>query len=198
MNLPCLSVAGALNNHSFEGFYTPNNLVLLWLMGTTVYCCNPFCPNIQACSRSHSACNFILRLSRRWLCLSNWGFLSTKARSLSTQSALDEKLTRHFVALCKTGVIYGSQHRWKRHRYKLSFLTWPNRNCIAIMYRSAHKSFSLTRKETSSEACQRRARFQQYRDASCRQVFFTAAWQGAEGNSRHSDRNVSLFPFWSG
>ena len=159
-------------------------------MGTTVYRCNPFCLNIQACSRSHSACNFILRISRRWLCLSNCGFLSTKARSLSTQSAVGEKLPRHFGALCKTGVIYGSQHRWKRHHYKLSVLTWPNRNCIAIMYRSADKSFSPTRKETSSEAFQGRARFQQHRDASCHHV--------AEGNSRHSDRNISLFAFWSG
>ena len=131
---PVCLFAGALNNHSFEGFCTrPYKLVLLWLMGTTVYRCNPVCPNIQTCSRSHSACNFILRFSRRSLCLSNCGFLSTKARSLSTESAAGTKLTRHFVALCKTEVIYALQHRWKRHRYKLTFLTWSNRNCIAIM-----------------------------------------------------------------
>ena len=41
-----------------------------------------------------------------------------------------------------------------------------------------------------------RARFQQNRDASCHQVSFPAG-QGAEGNSRHSDRNISLLPFWS-
>jgi len=28
--------------------------------------------------------------------------------------------------------------------------------------------------------------------------FFPPARQGAEGNSRHSDRNISLFPSWSG
>jgi len=28
--------------------------------------------------------------------------------------------------------------------------------------------------------------------------FFSPAKQGAEGNSRHSDRNISLFPSWSG
>jgi len=27
--------------------------------------------------------------------------------------------------------------------------------------------------------------------------FFFPAWQGAEGNSRHSDRSISLFPSWS-
>ena len=42
------------------------------------------------------------------------------------------------------------------------------------------------------------ARFQQHRDASCHQVFFFPARQGAEGNSRHSDRNISLFPSWLG
>jgi len=28
--------------------------------------------------------------------------------------------------------------------------------------------------------------------------FFFPTRQGAEGNSRHSDRNISLFPSWSG
>ena len=28
--------------------------------------------------------------------------------------------------------------------------------------------------------------------------FFLPARQGAEGNLRHSDRNISLFPSWSG
>ena len=51
---------------------------------------------------------------------------------------------------------------------------------------------SATRKETSSEACQGRAQFQQHRDSNCHQVVFPAR-QSAEGNSRHSDRNISLF-----
>jgi len=50
---------------------------------------------------------------------------------------------------------------------------------------------SPTRKETSSEACQGGARFQQNRDASCHQFSFPAR-QGR--NSCHSDRNISLFP----
>jgi len=52
-------------------------------------------------------------------------------------------------------------------------------------------------KETTSEARQGLARFQQHRDASCHQVFFPAI-QGTEGNSRHSDRNICLLPSWSG
>ena len=56
---------------------------------------------------------------------------------------------------------------------------------------------SSTRKETSSEARQECAWFQQNREASCHQVSFPGR-QGTEGNSHHSDRNISLFPSWSG
>jgi len=56
---------------------------------------------------------------------------------------------------------------------------------------------SPTRKETSSEACQGHEQFQQHRDASCHQGFLPAR-QVAEGNSCHSDRNISLFSSWSG
>jgi len=40
-------------------------------------------------------------------------------------------------------------------------------------------------------------RYIQHRDASCHQFFFLAR-QGAEGNPHHYDRNISLFPSWSG
>jgi len=73
----------------------------------------------------------------------------------------------------------------------------PTHKYFKPFYRDADKSLALTRKETSSEACQGRARFQQHRDASCHQGFFFPARQGAEGNSRHSDRNISLFLSWS-
>ena len=36
------------------------------------------------------------------------------------------------------------------------------------------------------------ARFQRHRDASCMQVLFIFLRQGAEGNSRHSDRNICV------
>jgi len=65
------------------------------------------------------------------------------------------------------------------------------------MYRRADKSLAPTTKETILEACQGRTQFQQHRDASCHQVFFLAR-RGAEGNSHHSDRNINLFPSWSG
>ena len=50
------------------------------------------------------------------------------------------------------------------------------------------KSFLLS--EAERKHVRRRARFQQHRDASCHQVFFPPARQGAERNSRYSDRNM--------
>ena len=50
------------------------------------------------------------------------------------------------------------------------------------------KSFLVT--EAERKHVRRRARFQQHRDASCHQVIFFPATQDAEGNSRHSDRNI--------
>ena len=49
------------------------------------------------------------------------------------------------------------------------------------------KYFLVT--ETERKHVKRRVRFQRHRDASYHQVFFSAR-QGAEGNSRHSDRNI--------
>ena len=47
------------------------------------------------------------------------------------------------------------------------------------------------RKETSKEACQGLAQFQQHRDASFHKFLFPTS-QGAEGNSSHSARNISF------
>ena len=49
------------------------------------------------------------------------------------------------------------------------------------------RSFLLT--EAERKRVERGARFQQHRDASFHKVFFLAR-QSAEGNSRHSDRNI--------
>ena len=49
------------------------------------------------------------------------------------------------------------------------------------------KSFLVT--EAERKHVRQRARFQQHRDASCHQVFFSSR-QGAEGNSRHSERTL--------
>jgi len=64
-------------------------------------------------------------------------------------------------------------------------------------YRGADKSLARPGRKQARRHIRRRARFQQHRDASRPQVSFPAR-QGAKGNSRHSDRNISLFPSWSG
>ena len=43
--------------------------------------------------------------------------------------------------------------------------------------------------EAERKHIRRRARFQQHGNASCHQVFFPSR-QGAEGNSRHSEKNI--------
>ena len=50
------------------------------------------------------------------------------------------------------------------------------------------KSFLVT--EAERKHVRRSARFQLHGNASCHQDFFPHAWQGAEGNSRHSERNI--------
>ena len=50
-------------------------------------------------------------------------------------------------------------------------------------------SFLVT--EAERKHGRRRAQFQQHRDASCQKLFFPAR-QGAEENSRHSERNIRV------
>jgi len=85
------------------------------------------------------------------------------------------------------------------HSQKLLVLVFQSATLKKSPYNNTGCWYILnpTRKETNSLACQGRARFQQTRDANCYQVSFPAR-QGAEGNSRHSDRNISLFPSWWG
>ena len=64
-------------------------------------------------------------------------------------------------------------------------------------YWDADKSLARPGRKQARKHVRRRARFQQHRDASCHQVFFPAR-QGVEDHSRHSGRNISLFPSWSG
>jgi hypothetical protein len=96
--------------------------------------------------------------------------------------------------LPKCAILFRFCSRWAQNNGDLYNFMFSEL-CIVIIYRGVDV-LSPTRNETSSEACQGRARFQQNRDASCRQVSFPA--KGAEGNSHHSDRNISLFPSWSG
>jgi len=66
-----------------------------------------------------------------------------------------------------------------------------NTLCVALFtYRGDGKSLAPTRKETNSETCQGRARFQQHRDANCHQVFIFPSRQGAEGNCYQSHRQT--------
>jgi len=65
------------------------------------------------------------------------------------------------------------------------------------MYRGADMSLARPGGKQARKHVRDAARFQQHRHATCHQVSFPAR-RGAEGNSRHSDRSISLFPSWSG
>ena len=65
-----------------------------------------------------------------------------------------------------------------------------------LLYRGVDKSLARPGRKQARKHV-KEARFQRHRDASCRQVSLSAR-QDAEGNSRHSDRNITLFPSWSG
>ena len=84
--------------------------------------------------------------------------------------------------------------------FTLAYLT-SGRSEISIdcFYQCADKSLTRPRRKRARKHVKGRARFQQHRYASCHHVvLFPPARQGAEGNSRHCDRSISLFPSWSG
>jgi len=97
-----------------------------------------------------------------------------------------------FAADCPMS-IDGNRGQKSAHEHRYRHITCAPAMCIP----GVDKSLARPGRKKSSEACQGRARFQQHRDAGCHQLLFPAR-QGAEGNSRHSDINVSLFPSWSG
>jgi len=80
----------------------------------------------------------------------------------------------------------------KIHRIRIK-----GNSAIDIKYRGADKSLARPgRKQARKHG--RDAR--DFNNIETRAVikFFFPARQGSEGNSRHSDRNISLFPSWSG
>jgi len=72
----------------------------------------------------------------------------------------------------------------------------PTHNLTLHCYRGADKSLTRPGRKQARKHVRRRARFQRHRDASCHQVFFSPSREGAEGNSRHSYRNINFFPSW--
>jgi len=66
-----------------------------------------------------------------------------------------------------------------------------------IMYWGADKSLARPGKKEAQKHVRDARDFNNIETRALIKLFFPAR-QGAEGNSRHSDRNTSLFPFWSG
>ena len=66
------------------------------------------------------------------------------------------------------------------------------------MYRGADKSLARPGRKRARNHVKGRARFQTTWKRELSSSFSFPTRQGAEGNSRHSDKNISLFPSWSG
>ena len=69
-------------------------------------------------------------------------------------------------------------------------------NCNVILYRRADKSLVRPGRKEARKHVRNTRDFNNIETRAVIKFFF--ARQGAEGNSRHSDRNISLFPSWSG
>ena len=66
------------------------------------------------------------------------------------------------------------------------------------IYRGADKSLARTGRKQARKYFRNARDFNNIETRAVIKFFFFPARQGAEGNSRHSDRNISFFPSWSG
>jgi len=67
-----------------------------------------------------------------------------------------------------------------------------------LLYRGADKSFARPGKKQARKHVRDAREFNNIEMRAVIIFFFFPARQGAEENSHHSDRNISLFPSWSG
>jgi len=65
-------------------------------------------------------------------------------------------------------------------------------------YRGANKSLARPGRKQPRKRVRDERDFNNIETLAVIKFFSPPARQGAEGNSRHSDRNISLFPSWSG
>ena len=65
-------------------------------------------------------------------------------------------------------------------------------------YRGADTSLARTGRKQARKHVRDARDFNNIETQAVINTFFFPTRQGAEGNSRHSDRNISLFPSWSG
>ena len=69
---------------------------------------------------------------------------------------------------------------------------------LVSLYRGVDKSLARLRKKQSRKHVRDSRDFNNIETRAVIKFFFFPARQGAEGNSHHSDRNINLFPTWSG
>ena len=88
-------------------------------------------------------------------------------------------------------------HPPKKHGVdKFDFQVTVHRN--KFLYRRSDKSLARPGRKQARKRVTDERDFEQHRDASCHQIPLPLAKQDAKGNASQSDRNISLFPSWSG
>jgi len=69
---------------------------------------------------------------------------------------------------------------------------------LPTQYRGADKSLARPRTKQVRKHVRDAREFNHIKTQAVIKFFFPAQGKGTEGNSRHSDRNITLFPSWSG
>ena len=96
--------------------------------------------------------------------------------------------------------IWYSSISWKICREKSSAVKiWQEWRKIYVKnYRGADKSLAWPGRKQARKHVKDTRDFNNIETHAIIKIFFPLARQGAEGNSRHSDRNIDLFPSWWG
>ena len=106
-----------------------------------------------------------------------------------------------WATICGTLYVSINKGRWHTLNHFQSPATaswWDTRPLFrTFCYWGADKSLAWTGRKQAWKHVRDVRDFNNI-ETSCYQVFFFSARQGTGGNSRHSDRNISLFPSWSG
>jgi len=95
------------------------------------------------------------------------------------------------LQLCSMGNIV------KTHTFQSSFPSADKDSLDCSEYRGADKSLARPGRKQPRKHVRDARDFNNIETRVVMKIFFPVR-QGAEGNSRHSDRNVSLFPSWLG
>ena len=156
-----------------------------------------FCSNVPVIPPSPFRCLLLPHVRRGSLVMASWVSAVSVSGKISTPTMIFSK--------CVGETVGDTQIDWcfPAWAYRLVIMNWHNPsiptwgkpNC---MYRGADRSLAQPGRKQAPKHVRDVRNFNNIEPWAVISFFFFAARQDAEGNSRHSDRNISLFPSWSG